>query len=80
MGGDEKNKNTDSKVITEFRIHGFSKPDYRSQFLEAINYCPLCGTELFFVHKTDFEYWSVEEEAHCPTCHIRTNKQSFSLQ
>ena len=41
--------------------------------------CPLCGTELQFVHRVDHLGLCVQEEAHCPSCRIRTKSQTQTL-
>jgi hypothetical protein len=44
------------------------------------NTCCLCGSELNFSHKTDFMTLQVQEQAHCPSCRVRTRSQTYTLQ
>lgn len=67
----------ESKVIAEIN---FEAIDPREQFLMEYNNCPLCGTELYYTHNTDFIYLDVKEEAHCPHCNIKTKTDSHRLQ
>jgi transcription elongation factor Elf1 len=50
------------------------------QFLEDYHNCPLCGSELMYTHVTNFAHLSVQEEAHCEPCNIRTKKDAHVLQ
>lgn len=47
--------------------------------IEDENKCPLCGTHLQFLHKVDHLIQSIEEQAHCPCCHIQTKARACTL-
>ncbi|MCB0342482.1 MAG: hypothetical protein H6626_05895 [Pseudobdellovibrionaceae bacterium] len=65
------------QVIAEIRI--VPPRNRHEEILEEYNHCALCGTELLFTHVTNFVYMSVDEEAHCPSCSVRTIKQEHKL-
>jgi hypothetical protein len=44
------------------------------------NQCCLCGTDLKFTHKADYENLMIQEEAFCPACSIKTKNNSHILQ
>lgn len=51
-----------------------------AQFLTDYHQCCLCGTELQYTHVTNFIREEVKEEAHCPSCQVRTKEQQHRLQ
>jgi len=53
-----------------------STPD----LVEEYNSCILCGSELSFVHLTDFADEVVFEESSCPNCNIKSKKKAHRLQ
>ncbi|OQW47419.1 MAG: hypothetical protein A4S09_15335 [Proteobacteria bacterium SG_bin7] len=44
------------------------------------NQCCLCGTDLNFTHKVDYENRTIQEEAFCPACSIKTKNNNHILQ
>lgn len=54
--------------------------EQHTQMLEDANHCSLCGTPLMFQHHTDYLKMTVREQAHCPSCHIRSQPKEFILQ
>lgn len=48
--------------------------------IEDHNHCCLCGTKLRFQHRIDYLSLIVQEEAHCPTCHVQMKKRDHTLQ
>ena len=51
-----------------------------NELLDEYNNCILCGTELLFVHVTDFGDEVVFEESSCPNCNIKSKKKAHRLQ
>lgn len=43
------------------------------------NTCCLCGSDLKFQHKIDFETFKVVEDAHCPSCRIQLRSRDHVL-
>ncbi len=41
--------------------------------------CCLCGTDLKFAHKIDFQTLKVVEDANCPTCRIQLRQREHVL-
>ncbi|MGE0763020.1 MAG: hypothetical protein AB7N80_07060 [Bdellovibrionales bacterium] len=62
------------------QLQSMTPADWREQAVSDYLNCVLCGNEFKFVHATDFGSLVVEEEAHCPHCQIRGNKNSYILQ
>ena len=67
----------EAKIISQIDINVISP---RDQFIDEYHNCPLCGTELDFVHVANFIEQEVIEEATCSHCKIRTKKETHSLQ
>jgi DNA-directed RNA polymerase subunit RPC12/RpoP len=72
-------KSLESKTISEISVN-IQWPSPRDQFIEDYSYCALCGDELIYTHNTHFVNLQVEEEAHCPSCNIRTKTAQHKLQ
>ena len=51
-----------------------------SEIVQEYNSCILCGSELLFVHVTDFSEDVVFEESSCPSCKIKSKKKAHKLQ
>lgn len=51
-----------------------------NDLVEEYNSCILCGSELLFVHLTDFRDDVVFEESSCPCCNIKSKKKAHRLQ
>ena len=74
-------KSADSKVISEIKVNlEYQWPTPRERFVEDYTYCALCGDELIYTHNTHFANHVVSEEAHCPSCNIRTKSAEHGLQ
>ena len=74
-------KSTTDRETAEITYNAVAN-DYahQEQFLMDYNNCCLCGDELIFSHVTNFIRQEVKEEAHCPSCKIRTKEHNHSLQ
>ena len=51
----------------------------QGQFILDQHHCPLCGSKLEIKASVDWEYGEVQEEAHCPSCQVRTRTVVHSL-
>ncbi len=66
-----------SAAVTETNADAFA---LQEQFLNDYNHCCLCGDELIFTHVTNFIGQDVKEEAHCPSCKVKTKEHHHTLQ
>ena len=73
-----KDKERSENIVAQFNI--VDVPNKREQYLLDYNHCPLCGSELVFTHVANFIEGSVQEEAHCMSCNIRTKSAEHDLQ
>jgi hypothetical protein len=48
--------------------------------IEEHTTCCLCGTDLQFNHKVDYQSLVVKEDANCPSCMIQMRKRQHILQ
>lgn len=76
MDDGKLDQNTPVSVL----LHGMSADDWREQAVGDYLNCYLCGKPLNFSHQTDFALLTVDEEAHCLFCQVRTKKNSYGLQ
>lgn len=58
-------------------LHSSKKYD---DVIANFNHCCLCGTSLQFTHKADYQNMTIQEEAFCPACSIKTKNNSHILQ
>jgi DNA-directed RNA polymerase subunit RPC12/RpoP len=65
-------------VVAEFHIE--SPANSQEQFLLDYYTCCLCGGELEFTHITHFVDQEVLEETRCPSCNVKTKKETHRLQ
>ncbi len=42
--------------------------------------CPVCESDVKFIHLVDFENWGVHEKGHCPVCKLKTAERKHRLQ
>lgn len=49
------------------------------KFIEKENVCPLCGHQLFVLVERSLKEASLNEEAHCSNCCIRTRKRKHKM-
>ncbi len=49
-------------------------------YLKAMDECPLCSTELEIQYRVDKQEDQVVEEAHCPSCKVKSVSKTHSLQ
>jgi hypothetical protein len=54
--------------------------DKHRDFILSQNNCTLCGTSLELSHNLNETLNTIQEEAHCPSCHVRTRARTYSLQ
>lgn len=79
---DNSNNDSKTKVITSIDIN-IQWPSRKAWLEESIDdhlNCVLCGGSLVFAHKTDFAACAVAEDAHCPSCKVRTRQMNYVLQ
>lgn len=79
---DTSDKSAKPKIVSSIDIN-IQWPDRKAWLDESIDdhlNCVLCGGALKFVHKTDFVTQIVNEDAHCPSCHVRNRQSSHTLQ
>lgn len=48
-------------------------------YIKSQNNCVLCGTVLEIRHLVDSEKKSIQEEAHCTECEVRTRNRTHTL-
>lgn len=58
----------------------FSKMNWNEEALYDHLHCCLCGSQLQFQHKRNLVQNTVNEEASCPSCRIKTRETSHTLQ
>lgn len=56
-----------------------SKNLSQEQFIEKENVCPLCGNQLYVLVELSLKEASLNEEAHCSNCCIRTRKRKHKM-
>ncbi len=49
-------------------------------YIEAMNQCPLCTTELEIVYRVESDQGKVLEEAQCPSCKVKASTKEHHLQ
>lgn len=80
----KNNSNSETDLNLEATIgsqyYSFTANDWRTQTLEDLLACPLCGSNLEFKASTNFSQNMVHEDAHCPTCQIKTKQNLHRLQ
>ena len=81
---DNSSSSTKPKVVATIDVNlHYPKVERRDWIDETVaNHlqCVLCGTELKFVHATDFVEQTVTEDAQCPHCQVRTRQSAHRLQ
>ncbi len=74
-------KKSPAKTIAEIQVNILNElPTPRERFLDDYHYCPLCGDELIYAHVTHFADCVVNEQAECPSCHVRVKNNNHKLQ
>lgn len=66
--------------MNDFERDLSNETEERQLMIEDQSSCSLCGTELKFQHQVDYMTFTVQEEAHCPSCRIQMRKQHHTLQ
>ncbi|WP_413290033.1 hypothetical protein [Bdellovibrio sp. HCB337] len=63
------------------RIQYFEKADTEKhrEFINSQSNCVLCGTVLELTHAVDHIVGHIREEAHCPSCEVRTRARFHPL-
>ena len=81
---DASDNNTKPKTVATIDINlpppKLDKAEWLAESVSEHFHCVLCGGELNFKHKTDFAGQTVAEDAHCPSCNVRTRQNSYTLQ
>jgi hypothetical protein len=49
------------------------------EFIQEELFCCLCGSELEFKHSLDFAKNTIQEDSHCPQCHIDLKQKEHTL-
>jgi hypothetical protein len=70
----------DLNAPVSVHLHRLGAQDFKEQFLEDHFHCCLCGDELELTHVAHFVQLEVTEEAHCPSCRVRTRTVTHRLQ
>ncbi len=73
-----------SKVVASIDVNvhipKISQSEWISEMIEDHLNCVLCGDRLLFRFKTNFIEQQVIENAHCPSCGVRTRQAKYKLQ
>ena len=76
-----KELHLENSAAAQKNIHYFEKTDTEKQreFINAQSKCVLCGTILELTHAVDRIIGNIREEAHCPSCEVRTRARFHPL-
>ena len=81
---DTSDKSDKPKVVATLDVNlhwpEINKRDWLEETIDNHLHCILCGTDLHFVHATNFVDQVVTEDADCPHCKIRTRQSAHRLQ
>ncbi len=69
-----------AKTIASIDINLVGSKEWLEESLGEHLNCVLCGDALRFKHKTDFVEQTVQEDAQCPSCNVRTRQNIYRLQ
>lgn len=69
-----------SKTVATIDVNLVSAKEWLEESVGDHLNCVLCGDALHFKHKTDFVEQSVQEDAQCPSCGVRTRQNLYRLQ
>jgi len=67
---------TENEKIQYFENAGCDK---HREFINSQSNCVLCGTVLELSHAVDHIVGHIREEAHCPSCEVRTRARFHPL-
>ena len=78
---DASQKTNKAKTVATVDVNlQLNAKDWVRETVADYLHCVLCGGTLHFHHKTDFIEQVVAEEAHCPSCRVRTKQNTHRLQ
>ncbi|MFN7455063.1 MAG: hypothetical protein ACK5RO_10445 [Pseudobdellovibrionaceae bacterium] len=63
------------------KIQYFERVDSKKHrdFISSHNNCILCGTVLELQHVAERDRAEIKEEAHCPSCELRTRVKTYTV-
>ncbi len=80
MDASNKGPKTIATIDVNVRWPKVENTTWRDESIADLTQCLLCGAELAFTHKTQFNTQKVVEEAHCPHCKVRNRTSTHGLQ